>query len=237
MIEKLKTTSRTTEVDDASVRMIGAYKKTSLNSDAHLAGIFTALESETSLLSAAIKRMKAESVLEEKDAVRDDRFRALYYLVQGLVYHPEPAIKDAAGRVSKVFDHYGLSVTGESYATESSLISSLLADLAKPNLQPDIAALTGCAELITSLQTAQDEFEATRLEYEEEKAQEGTQSNATELKKKVLVIINDQLVVYLKAMLMVDAETYGGLGRTIAEIIADNNEVVKRRTKKVEPAE
>ena len=46
MIEKLMTNSRVTEVDAASMRMVGAYKATTLSSDPHLAGMFTALETE-----------------------------------------------------------------------------------------------------------------------------------------------------------------------------------------------
>jgi hypothetical protein len=65
-IEKLMTNSRTTEVDAVSLRTIGAYKNTSLSSDAHLASIFTALKTESVRLTAAIKRSKAESELEVK---------------------------------------------------------------------------------------------------------------------------------------------------------------------------
>ena len=48
----------------------------------------------------------------------------------------------------------------------------------------------------------------------------------------MVIIINDKLVVYLRAMIQVDESTYGDFTRTIAEIIDDNNEVVKKRRKK-----
>ncbi len=226
------TNSRVTEVDAVSIRMIGAYKNTTLSSDAHLVKIFSALESESVLLTSAIRRLKDESVLEEKDEVRDDNVRAVHYLTLGFMHHPDPAVKAAAEKVEKVFDNYGLSITGESYATESSLVNSLLADLAKPKLQAAIALLSGLTEIIAALQAAQTDFEETRIAYEEEKAKEGTLENATAIKKEVVAIINDQLVVYLRAMIQVDEPTYGNFARTIAEIIADNNEVVKKRRKK-----
>src|SRR5680860_8806 len=115
MIEKLMTNSRTTEVDAVSLRTIGAYKNTSLSSDAHLASIFTGLETESARLTAAIKRSKAESELEVKDEVRDDKVRAIHYLLMGLLHHPEPAIQNAAEEVENVFGNYGLSILGESY--------------------------------------------------------------------------------------------------------------------------
>ncbi len=234
MIEKLIAKSRTTEVDAVSMRIIGAYKKTALSSDAHLNTVMTSLETESARLTDAIKRAKAESELELKDEVRDDKVRGLYYLLTGYTHHPAPAVKTAAVKLENVFNNYGLSITGASYATESSLVASLLGDLAKPNLQPSIAALSGCAELIAELQAAEDDFEATRIAYEEEKAREGTLENATVIKKTVVTVINDQLVVYLRAMIQVDGETYGDFARTVAEIIDDNNVVVKKRKKKEE---
>jgi hypothetical protein len=128
-------------------------------------------------------------------------------------------------------------VTNESYSTESSLINSLLGDLAKPDMQEPVAAVSGCAELIAVLQTAQEAFEQARVAYEEEKAQEGTETNATTLKKEVIDVINNRLVVYLDAMMLVDEATYGAFGRTVAEIIDATNEMVKKRRKKPEPAE
>ncbi len=58
--------------------------------------------------------------------------------------------------------------------------------------------------------------------------------NATTIKKEVVNIINNNLVVYLRAMEQVDEPTYGNFARTIAQIIANNNEVVKKRRKKPE---
>ena len=234
MLEKLMTNSRVTEIDAVSMRMIGAYQNTTLSSDPHLVSMFSALEPKSVLLTAAINRIKVDSVLESKDETRDDKVRSLSYLIMGLLHHPDEEIKSAAQEVEKVFDNYGMAITGESYASESSLIVSLLGDLAKPKLQAAIAKLSGSAEIIAALQAAQEDFEATRITYETEKAEEGTHANATTIKKEVLDIINDQIVVYLRAMEQVDEPTYGAFARTIAEIIADNNEVVKKRSKKKE---
>lgn len=234
MIEKIIFNSRTTEIDAASMRMIGAFKNTSLNSDAHLSSMVTDLETHSALLTAAINRSKAESELDVKDSDRDQQVRALFYLVKGFVYHPQSEVKSAAETVEKVLTHYGLEITGESYSTESSLIASLLDDLSKQKIQTAIALLPGCAEVITALQAAQTEFETTRIAFEEEKAQESTEQNATTIKKSVVGIINERIVVYMRAMEVVDEPVYGAFARTIATIIAENNEVVKKRRNKAE---
>ena len=62
--EKLISQSRVTEVDAVSIRTIGAYKNTSLSSDAHLVKIFNALEPKSAILTVAINRWKADSKLE-----------------------------------------------------------------------------------------------------------------------------------------------------------------------------
>ncbi|MBN2639960.1 MAG: hypothetical protein JXR65_12830 [Bacteroidales bacterium] len=237
MIQNLISNCRTTEVDAVAQNITGAYKGTTLSTDPYLSGLMTGLETEGGSLTAAIKRMKAESELEAKDELRDEAFRSLYYLIQGMAHHPDATVKAAAEKIFAVLDHYGLTITDQSYASESSLVSSLLNDLAQPELQEAIAALSGCAEIIAQLKTAEDNFEAARIAFDEEKAQESTRENATTIKKRVVSLINDKLVVYLLAMAQVDAETYDLFARTVGQIIADNNEVVKKRRKKPAPAE
>ncbi|MBS2210854.1 hypothetical protein KEM09_05560 [Carboxylicivirga mesophila] len=45
------------------------------------------------------------------------------------------------------------------------------------------------------------------------------QPKATELKRQVVKIINGKLVVYLRAMVQVDAARYGNFGWLVQEII------------------
>jgi hypothetical protein len=236
MIHKLISYSRATEVSTVAESIVGAYKGTTLSSDTYLSGLMTGLEGDQVSLTAAIKRMKAESELEEMDELRDENIRSLYYLVLGQLHHPDATVKAAAQKVFDVLEHYGLSVAVESYSTESALVDSLLNDLANPELQESIAALSGCAESIAALQTAEDNFEAARIAFEKEKAQESTLENASNIKKEVANLINQKLVVYLRAMVQVNPEMYDLFGRTVDQIIADNNEVVKKRRKTPAPA-
>ena len=235
MIEKLIAQSRVTEVNDAATRMSGSFKNSGLT-DQYLVSTFTTLDASNMKLTLAIKQSKAESDLEEYDEGRDDKVRSFNYLVQGFSHHPTKTIKEAAQLLMDLFDNYGLAMVGESYATESSLVSSLLLDLAKPKFQDAIALLSGCAELIAELQTAQNNFEQARITYEAEKAKEGMVENATVVKKEVLTILNDKIVVYLRAMEQVDPVTFSVFANTCAQIIADNNEQVKKPKNKPQPA-
>ena len=232
MIENLRTISRTTEVAAAATRMIGAFKNNDWSADAYLSSTFATLEQETTRLTVAIKRSKAESELEMKDEIRDDRLRSLYYLLVAFLNHPDPEIRAAAEAVTATFEKYGLSIIRESYATESAMVNSLLMDLEDSDLVTASAKLPGCAEIVAALKKSQTDFEETRIAYEEGKGAESTKDSATVIKKSVVRLINDKLVVYLRAMNQVDVETYGSFYLTIAEVISDNNEVVKKRSKK-----
>jgi len=237
MIEKLIIQSRNAEISNVTNLLIEAFNKSGLNGDPHLSKIFSALNLLSGPMSLAINRMKAESALEGKDENRDNAGRGVFFTVQAALFQPDEEIRTAAQSVNDVLEKYGLRMLTENYSAESGLIVSLLNELDKPQLQTAIAAIPGCTGLIDQLKAAQDDFEAASLAYEEEKGQEGELSNATELKKAVVNLVNTQLVVYLNGMQTVDVETYGALCNTLKRIISDNNIVVRKRRRKTKDEE
>jgi hypothetical protein len=230
MIDKLSTNSRVTEVNDVATRSTGAFGASGIT-DPNLTNNFSNLEETNIELTKAIRRSKAESDLEVKDENRDNQLRSLYYLINGFSHHPVADIKNAALLLLNVFDNYGLKITGDSYATESSLVASMMLEYQKPEYAEAITALSGCGDLMEALAIAESQFEQARIAYETEKAKEGMLQNASELKKQVLDLLNNKIVIYLRAMELVNPEVYGVFTATIAQIIADNNEQVKRRQK------
>jgi len=234
MIPKLISKSRTTEVNTVSDNLLMAYKKQVWENDAYLVSTFSKLQTESDLLRTAINRSKAESILDTKDVIRDEKVKALNYLLLGSIHHPSAIIKSSGEKLSAEFTKYGLKMIHESYAIESSLIESLLQDFSAQELKADIKAISGCAEVIAELRAAQDDFKTANFTWEEEKAKDGLTESATKIKKEVLSIINDKIVVYLKAMELANQEVYGELAQTISQIIGGMNEAVKRRAKKEE---
>jgi hypothetical protein len=227
--------SRVTEVDNSFTRISGAYQNTTLNSDPNLVKIFGPLQEKSTLLTEAIRRLKTQSAQQPNDEVRDEKIDALYYLLLSFSHHPDEAVRNAALRLLGIFEKYGLEMKDESYATESSLINSLLNDYANRDREADIALVPQCAEYIAALETAQANFDGNRVAFEEARAEEGTLENASALKKAMVVLINNQLVPYLNVMAQLDEPAYGAFARTVAEIIAENNEVVKKRRQNEEP--
>lgn len=234
MIENLMMKSRNAEVNSVASDIKKAFEKTTLSSDTVLLGMMTHLEEANSALTLALKRLKAKSVLEDLDLVRDDQIRALWYLVLGATHHPDTGISDAANMLKAVMDIYGLDMVNESYNVESAHINSMLAKLEAPEFSEAITAVSGCAELIQYLKDAQDAFENTRVQYESVKGNEGAYDNASLIKKTVVIYLNEKLLVYLKGQHAADENTYGSLLLTVNQIIADNNMNVRKRSKKPE---
>ncbi|MFA9372489.1 MAG: DUF6261 family protein [Labilibaculum antarcticum] len=237
MPTRLSHQSRTTEVNTSANSLLMAYRKQSWEIDAYMVSIFNGLQTKSDELGTAIKCSKTESNLDVKDIVRDDGVQSYHYLILGAIYHPDLAVRVAALKLKAVFEKYGVKMIHESYTIESSLIESLLEDFSAPELQADIALVSGCTELIASLQTDQNDFKTAHFAWEEEKAKKGLTQCSTDIKKEVLSIINDKIVLHLKAMQQANKELYGELAQTVAQIINDANQAVKRRKKKekIEP--
>ncbi len=228
MIRRIISYSRVSEIDALARLINGAYENTTLSSDPFLVAFFTRMFALINLFSESVKR-KLESVLGEKDEVRDDFVRAINYMLMAWLLHPDQAVRNAAETVNAVFQKYGLAIVGDTYSAESSLIHSLLNELSAPDFQEPIVALPGCPALIPALQEAQADFDAARITLEEEKAAVSVKDNASELKNQIMKMINNELIGYLNAMIPYDEATYGAFGQTVDQMIADNNEMVKRR--------
>ncbi len=229
MIPKLYARSRVTEADSALKLIIVALEKGDFSSDIYLTGIVVSLKEESQQLTSAIKRLSTESSLESLDTVRDRVLRSLYHLVFGYTHHPDALVQKSALTVLAHFEQYGVAIVNESYAIESSLINSMLNNF-KAISQP-IENLSGVSELLEKLTQAQIAFEQELQEYMSKKAEESRKLSASEIKLVVVKSINTKLVMYLRAMCMVDESKYGTVSLTIAGIIKSHNNRVKKRAK------
>ena len=127
-----------------------------------------------------------------------------------------------------------MNMISESYATETSLIRSLLKDLESSEAQAYIEQVAGCTRAITELQAAHDDFHACNTVWDEEKANASIEESASEIRKRLLRFINGNLVLHLNAMTKVDSDTFGELSRIVGEIIGEVNRAVAQRSKKKE---
>ena len=229
MKERLSAHGRTTEVSNVYSQIRSAFNQSGLAAEAQLVKIFSALEPIAVNLNEAINRQHIESELEAKDLVRDNNIRSLFLFLQGSCHHPVETLKEAAQKLMPVLDRYGLSIIQENYVAESGFVEALLTDLAAADLQSSIAAVSGCAELIAGVKTAQDDFEATRLSFKNGKVAEANLANATRTKQNLVRLLNKTLVNYLTTMCEIDEENYGAFYRIVEQLIYDNNALVRAR--------
>lgn len=223
---KLFARIRATEADSASDALLRLYKAAGLENDSFLSVAFKELESLSARLTTAIKKDVANSRLDECDGARDEAVRNLGTLIQGYAVIPVPEKNEAAKRLDATFSKYGKKIVNESYASESSLIESLLEDLGA--FKSEMKILEGVETLVERLRHAQDEFNAANDAYTVAKSEKG--ENATEIKKALVAFINERLVPYLGAVRL--AEPYAKFASQVETEIKRVNNAADRRSKK-----
>ena len=229
-MNKLNAKMRVTEVDSLSDALVRLYKVDSgIAEDAFLKSVMADVETLSAKLTTAIRQDKVLSSLEDLDAVRDEAVKSLGTLLDGYAAIPIPAKKDAAEKLRTVFAKYGKSITTANYASESSLIESLLEDFSKADAQESVKVLDGVGEILLQIRTAQDAFVKASDEYTASSSAKG--ESASSVKKPLVSAINDRLVPYLTAMAMANGTVYGDFATKAEKEISRVNETVSRRGK------
>lgn len=229
MLKKLRGQSRISEVNAVCKRMIGAFQNSSLINDEYLVRIFNDLQTRSAQLTTAINPTKALSILEDKDQLRDKKVSDLYEYLKGCTRHPDPILKNSAITLFATFNKYGIKIIRENYASESGLLASLLEDFDQQPMLDAMANVGGSTEMVAQIKSAQDDFEASRIAFEEGRAADGSRINASKIKMEILKLINGTLVDYLRGMAGVDAQRYGAFRDTVAQIIDSTNAMVAGR--------
>lgn len=232
-MNKLNTSVKVTELGDTALRLVKAFKAVAaVQNDAFLTKTFAEIEKQATAMTSAVKSDQALSKLEEADAQRDQAIRVLDKLLKGYENIPLENLKTHAKKLAEIFKKYGVKITGENYASQSTLINSLLGDFSTTELKPSIEALAGVKEALAEIQTKQDAFAALRSDYEKAQVSQKEKSSATSLRKPLLELINKKAVPYLVAMSVAQPELFKNLTAEASEIVTSTNEAIKSRSKK-----
>lgn len=229
-MRKLFTSARVTEVDTLSDKIVRLYKAdSSLESDVFLKTTMGEIETLSEQLTIAIKQDKVLSLLDEADSARDEALKAFGKIIDGYCFFPIEEKKQTATELATVFAKYRKTISTENYETESSLIESLLTDLAADSAKKAIGVLDGVAETIVSIREAQNTFNKVDDEYTAARQAKGR--SASSYKKPLLKLINENLRKYLEVMLMTTPDTYADFAGKVEEEITTINDKVKARSK------
>ncbi len=226
-MKKIRGDVRVTVADTVSDVLVRLYKEAAgdgaIAKDAALAAIMGEVETLSAQLTTAINRGKTSTSLEDADSKRDGIIASLFTLLAGYGAIPVAEKKAAAERLLAVTGKYK-GIANEAYARESSLVESMLEDLAAESLADSVRLLEGVGDLIASLRTAQDDFNAASDSATAALTAKG--EPATAVKKPLLSAINEKLVPYITAVGALNAE-YADFGAKADVEIAKANASVK----------
>ena len=176
---------RTTELDALSDAMEREYRlacgdgSTAVGKDAVLKAQFAQLADLSARNTTAIRQDAVVSTLDEADSARDSATRDLFTLAGGYTASPFAEVRAAAVGVCAVLDKYGRGMTSKNYADQTALTESLLEDLGAEKVATQVKALSGVAELVTSLREAQDAFATAHDGYVRARARRRSRSRSS----------------------------------------------------------
>ena len=235
-INKIATNIRVTDAADIGGKLYGELDTAPVD-DPLLVVIKGEIQTVNTALTNALNEYKAMSVLEDLDTKRDNTYRAIMYLNKGYLLHPDATIRNAALEVEKVMERYGFELINQNYTTQSTLTEAFIRDMKETAMAAHVAVLPGLTNLVEQLGTVQEQFRASESTWHAAQNADDKTVSASTLKRELLKVVNDKLVVYLRAMMQMNPEPYNDISLSIANHINQANALVKRRKNSEEKAD
>ena len=227
-MKKLKTTTTITVAAALGYSLVRIYQTESgFAGDAFLKGVMEEIEKRSAELTGAINQNKVLSGLENADVECDEAVKILGTVLAGYSVFPVESKKAAGEKLLAIFNKYGYKITRANYASESSLIESLLEDFSQEEAKANVKELDGIAQILENIRTAQEAFAQANDVYTAGTAVKT--ECATSIKKTLVLIINDKLLPYLSAMRLVNADMYENFSAKVEREISRINETGRKR--------
>lgn len=184
---------------------------------------------ETDAIITAIKRTKNASRADELDAARDNAFTALGDTAKAYLLLGAAAEKETAREILTVLEKYR-GIAHLNNANESAQLASLFKDADAPLLKTKIEALPNLEAAFAALRAAESAFLAETKAQNDQKI--GAGENASSVKKRLVSLLNDQLIPYLNVASVAVPADYGAFADAVAVLVQKANAVVVQRSKK-----
>lgn len=236
-MNKLKTSVRINELDGLSDAIVRLYKADeNAKANTFLSSQMEKLEELSAKITEAVLRDKLVSSLKARDKERTSAVSAFGNLVRGYKSIPDEDKKSAAEKLDAIYSKYSKAkICSVNYKAKSSLIESLLGDLALEDSAECIEKLGGAASLVSSIRAAQDAFTSASDAYT--KSMSAKLENASSFKKSILSLINGVLVPYLASLEEARETTLEALYKGIDSEISKVNMMVYARKSAAKKAE
>ncbi|WP_143524963.1 DUF6261 family protein [Labilibacter marinus] len=164
------------------------------------------------------------------DENRDAYHNALKLFIRGFMALPTDDKTGKAAEVYQLLKQHGLAMDRESYSVQSNLTTSLLNELAKPEMVSIISDLN-LTDLITQYTGSEETFKSKYRESISAEASKEKLVAASSIKKEVHQL-QKQTIGYLNAMLVAQPEKYKDVAAVVAEIMEKINQKIRNRYNK-----
>ena len=233
-MNKLRVSIRNTEINWIANAIIRQYNSNeALKTDIFLSSVMSEVQSLYDNLTTAILQDKKLSMLAKIDAKRNERLQTLSKLIDAYLVFPDEEKNIAAAPLKAIYAKYSkVKITKENYVSKSSLIESLLEDMADETIRQNIAKLDGISVQLDKIREAQTEFVNARDDNYTAKT-----VAATTYKRKLLEVINTKLVPYLTAMSVAKNDVSSEFAHSVETEINNINDILVRRIKKLPAVE
>ena len=219
------------ELDGFSESVLAAFESDGkAQKDAFVLSKMQELKKADEALNSAIAKNKVKSTLCALDRVRDEKFLVAKKMCDVYALFPIAKKRELNEPLKVIFDKYAKAgLRKASYKAESALIESMRKDLEVYG--ENIEGLEGMKEALDELFLAEDAFLCANKSYVD--ALSVKSQSASSLKKPLLRIINDELVVYLSAMIVSKNENCTDFAKFVEAEIERTNAVIEKRSPSV----
>ena len=141
----------------------------------NLTGQVTNLDTQTTAINAVFKIAKGSSITEKVVALdkrRDGNIIGIHTYTEGLTYHFDPSMQEAAKTILYSIDKYGKNLYLLNYQAETSTINKLINDWTNDTKLVEALAKLNLTDWAKELKTSNDLFNETFLRRVDEKSTE-----------------------------------------------------------------
>lgn len=223
------------EASAVATRLVALYEGMEFPEDSYLRNAMSDFKDLAVRIDSAVDR-KVRAAYDTEDAQRAQCLRSLYHLLRSAVASQDANVSAHAAVVYQAFRSCGLSVLHKGLDERTGHIDSLLTDLSATEIQSHIAAVPGLADSISQLETAQQAFEAKRVDYQSRRGAMQNSDCASALKLRVMDMVNNTILPYFGTMAKVKGGVYADFNDTLCQVVASANASAKlhSRRKKTE---
>ncbi len=221
-INTLLSTVCMAELAKTCQNILNAHKQHFLCEDANLQSIISLLEQKNKLATSAAQDCKNYNKLEKCNQERNKALKLLYYHLKVVKTQPTSQLQEVANNILSLFRKYQIYIAKLATKDQTSQIELFCNELENPQFKALIKQNKLLRKASLGLLKAQAKLQLV-------------QSNCTSKtkpwlqKQTTIEVINQQLVMYMRAMEKTSAETHANFAQKLAAEINKTNQNIKKQ--------